>query len=59
MWRKYKEAKAILQEDSGMTVVEMILILVVLIALVLIFKTQLTELVETIFEKITTESSGI
>jgi Flp pilus assembly pilin Flp len=59
LWRKYKEAKTILQEDSGMTVVEMILILVVLIALVLIFKTQLTELVETIFEKITTESSGI
>lgn len=31
----------------------------VLIGLVLIFKSQLTSLVETIFEKITSESSGI
>ncbi|MCI7182108.1 MAG: hypothetical protein MSA26_16400 [Lachnospiraceae bacterium] len=42
-----------------MTVVELLLILVVLIALVLIFKTQLTELVKTIFDKITRESAGI
>lgn len=34
-------------------------IMVVLIGLVLIFKSQLTSLVETIFEKITSESSGI
>lgn len=32
---------------------------VVLISLVVIFKSQLTSLVETIFEKITSESSGI
>ena len=32
---------------------------IVLIGLVLIFKSQLTSLVETIFEKITSESSGI
>ena len=35
------------------------LILVVIIALVLIFKTQLTTLVNDIFEKITSESAGI
>ena len=40
-------------------VVEVILILVVLIGLVIIFKSQLTSLVQTIFEKITSESSGI
>ena len=34
-------------------------ILVVLIGLVIIFKSQLTSLVQTIFEKITSESSGI
>lgn len=34
-------------------------IMVVLISLVVIFKSQLTSLVETIFEKITSESSGI
>lgn len=34
-------------------------IIVVLIGLVIIFKSQLTSLVNTIFEKITSESSGI
>lgn len=34
-------------------------IMVVIIALVLIFKNQLTDLVNTIFEKITSESAGI
>ncbi len=48
-----------LKKDRGIGVVEVILILVVLIGLVIIFKSQLTELVESIFEKITSESSGI
>lgn len=34
-------------------------IIVVLIGLVIIFKSQLTSLVETIFQKITSESAGI
>lgn len=46
-------------EETAVGVVEMILILVVLIGLVIIFKSQLTSLVETIFEKITSESAGI
>ena len=58
MWRWYR-LKQVLQEEDGIGVVEGILILVVLIGLVLIFKSQLTSLVETIFEKITSESSGI
>lgn len=52
MWRWYR-LKQVLQEEDGIGVVEVILILV------LIFKSQLTSLVETIFEKITSESSGI
>ena len=44
---------------SGVTVIEMVLILVILIALLVIFKEQLTDLINTIFEKVTTESSGI
>ena len=44
---------------SGVTVIEMVLILVVLIALLLIFKSQLISLINTIFEKVTSESSGI
>ncbi len=47
------------ENKDGVGVVEIILILVVLISLVVIFKSQLTSLVETIFEKITSESSGI
>ena len=58
MWRWYR-LKQVLQEEDGIGVVEIILIMVVLIGLVLIFKSQLTSLVETIFEKITSESSGI
>lgn len=46
-------------DESGIGVVEVILILVVLIGLVIIFKSQLTSLVETIFQKITSESAGI
>lgn len=48
-----------LKNDRGIGVVEVILILVVLIGLVIIFKSQLTDLVNSIFQKITSESSGI
>lgn len=58
MW-KLKQIAEVLKEERGIGVVEVILILVVLIGLVLIFKTQLTNLVETIFQKITSESAGI
>lgn len=57
--RKYDEIRLLLEDNSGLSVVEMILILVVIIALILIFKTQLISLVNSIFEKITSESSGI
>ena len=48
-----------LREEDGIGVVEMILILVVLIGLVIIFKSQLTTLVNNIFDKITTQSGTI
>ncbi len=51
--------KEVLGNEDGIGVVEVILILVVLIALVVIFKEQLTTIVETIFSKISSESSGI
>lgn len=54
-----KRITGILRDEKGIGVVEVILILVVLIGLVIIFKSQLTSLVNTIFEKITSESSGI
>ena len=46
-------------EEDGIGTVEIILILVVLIGLVIIFKNQLTTLVNSIFDKITTQSSSI
>lgn len=47
------------KEEDGIGVVEMILILVVLIGLVIIFKSQLTTLVNNIFDKITSQSGTI
>ena len=58
MWRLYY-LKRIMTDERGIGVVEVILILVVLIGLVLIFKSQLTSLVQNIFQKITSESAGI
>jgi Flp pilus assembly pilin Flp len=48
-----------LLEEEGMGTVEIILIIVVLIALVIIFKTQLTDLVNRVFEKITESSNTV
>ena len=47
------------EDNRGVGVVEMILILVVLIALVLIFKTQLNSLVNTIFDTITKNAKSV
>ena len=62
MWRIWylkNRVREILTEKKGVGVVEVILILVVLIGLVIIFKSQLTSLVQSIFSKITSESAGI
>ena len=45
--------------NRGMGTVEMILIIVVLIGLVLIFKTQIMDLVGNVFDKIAVDSSAI
>ena len=51
--------KTFFKDEGGMGVVEVILIIVVLISLVLIFKTQLTAIVKTIFSKISNGAAGI
>lgn len=48
-----------LWEEDGVGVVEVILILVVLIGLVVIFKKQLTSLVNSIFQTITDRAGNI
>ncbi|MCI6756656.1 MAG: hypothetical protein MR607_07065 [Lachnospiraceae bacterium] len=46
-------------DESGMGTVEIILIIVVLIGLVIIFKKQLTTLVNNVFKKITQDSGTV
>ncbi len=57
--RRLKGFRDFLREEEGMGTVEIILIIVVLIGLVIIFKTQLRELVEKVFEKITKDSNTV
>lgn len=52
-------AQELWTDESGVGVVEMILILVVLIGLVLIFKNQLKTLVDGIFKEIQTKTNTI
>lgn len=59
LWLRLRQGIENLREDKGIGVVEVLLILVVLIGLVLIFKTQLTNIVNSIFQKIVNESAGI
>lgn len=54
-----KEKRNLRTNNYGMGTVEMILIIVVLIGLVLIFKTQIQELAGAIFEKISADSAAI
>ncbi len=57
--RELKNMKDFLQEEDGMGTVEIILIIVVLVGLVLIFKEQITKIVESIFKKITTQTNKV
>ncbi len=61
MWRKNlnRFLWRIWREEDGINTIELVLILVVLIALVIIFKNQLTDLVNQIFDKITSQSKLI
>jgi len=51
--------KEFIKDEEGIGVVEVILILVVLIGLVLIFKKQITQLVSSIFNKVTNQSDQV
>ena len=57
--KKLKGFKNFVKEEDGMGTVEIILIIVVLIGLVIIFKEQLRYLVESVFEKISTDSNTV
>lgn len=53
-WRNFMA-----RENAGMGTVEVILIIVVLVGIVIIFKSQITELVESIFSKITKQVNKV
>ena len=57
--RKVQFENFMKEENAGMGTVEIILIIVVLIGLVVIFKGQITQLVEDIFDKVTTQAGRI
>ena len=56
---KLKTWKQFLREEDGMGTVEVILIIVVLGGLVIIFKDQLTKIINNLFSKITSQTNKI
>ncbi len=48
-----------MQEEDGVGVIEVVLILVVLIGLVIIFKEQITTLLQNIFKEINAQSKEV
>lgn len=53
------EVKRFLQEESGIGVVEVILILVVIVGLIIIFKSQLTSLINKTFSNINKKAGSL
>ena len=51
--------KHFFKDESGMGVVEVILIIVVLIGLVIIFQTQIKKVVDSIFKTITSKTGQV
>ncbi len=54
-----EDLKDFWQDDRGVGVIEIVLILVILIGLVLIFKEEITEIVMDAFSKITGDANSI
>ncbi len=57
--RVQKRFQRILQDDSGIGTIELVLILVVLIALVLIFKEHIQKLLTNIFDQINSSATKV
>ena len=51
--------RGMLEEEDGVGVMEVVLILVVLIGLVIIFKEQITKLLENIFKEVNSQSKEV
>ena len=56
---KEEEIKDFLEDERGVGVIEIVLILVILIGLVLIFKEEITDIMTDAFAKITGDANNI
>jgi hypothetical protein len=59
MKSEFKNLVAGLDDESGMGVVEIVLIIIVLVGLVILFKDKITSLVETLLSKMTSQAKQI
>ena len=57
--RRLKGFGDFLREEEGMGTVEIILIIVVLIGLVIIFKGQIIQIINSLFQKITSQTGTV
>ena len=57
--KEMKNWKDFVREEDGMGTVEVIMIIVVLVGLVIIFKDQITKIVNSLFGKITTQTGKL
>lgn len=56
---KLKGWRQFLEEEDGMGTVEVILIIVVLVGLVLIFKEEISDIIDSLFSKITSQTNRL
>ncbi len=56
---KLKKLNQFVKEEDGMGTVEVILIIVVLVGLVIIFKSQITTIIRSLFDKITSQTDRL
>lgn len=54
-----KGMREFIREEDGMGTVEIILIIVVLVGLVIIFKGQITQIINSLFQKITSQTGTV
>lgn len=54
-----KKIKQYLMEEDGMGVIEIVLIIIVLVGLVVLFKDQITDLVNNLLSKMTNQANQI
>ena len=55
----FKRVKMVLQDQSGVSTVELVLLLVVMIGLIVIFKDQISSILNSIFEGMEQQIQGV